>query len=110
MSAVLDRPSPAPPDRTAAQRMDGLKRANEVRSRRAALKRDLKAGRKSVVTLLACPPDWLETCEVVDLLLATPKWGSVKVNKALSVCRISPSKQVGALTARQRAELIAWMR
>lgn len=110
MSAVLDRPSSASPDRTTAQRMDGLKRANEVRSRRAALKRDLKAGRKSVVTLLASPPEWLETCTLFDLLMATPKWGSVKVNKALSVCRISPSKQVGALTERQRLLLAGLLR
>ena len=34
------------PERSLAQRMDALKRANDIRTRRAQLKRDLKAGRE----------------------------------------------------------------
>ena len=33
------------PERSLTQRMDALKRANDIRTRRARLKRDLKAGR-----------------------------------------------------------------
>ncbi len=95
------------PERSLNQRMDALQRANEVRSRRAQLKRDLKAGRISIVKLLKNPPAWVETAKVFDMLLAVPKLGRVKVNKKLGLCRISPSKTIGGLSPRQRDELIA---
>jgi hypothetical protein len=52
--------------------MDALKRANDIRTRRARLKRDLKAGRESIHKLLLNPPEYLETAKVFDLLLAVP--------------------------------------
>jgi len=100
----------AAPERSLVQRMEALQRANDIRSRRAQLKRDLKAGRQPIDELLLEPPDYLETAKVFDLLLAVPKYGRVKVNKILSQCRISPSKTIGGLSQRQRAELIALMR
>jgi hypothetical protein len=39
-----------------------------------------------------------------------PKYGRVKVNKILSICRISPSKTIGGLSQRQRTELVELMR
>jgi hypothetical protein len=90
--------------------MDALTRANEIRSKRAQLKRDLKGGRQSIVALLAAPPDWLETAKVLDMLLAVPKVGRVKATKVLNQCRISPSKTIGGLSERQRAELVELMR
>jgi hypothetical protein len=98
------------PERSLVQRMDALQRANDVRSRRAQLKRDLKAGRQPIHELLLQPPEYLETAKVFDLLLAVPKYGRVKVNKILSSCRISPSKTIGGLSERQRRELVALMR
>ena len=92
------------------QRMDALSRANEIRSRRAQLKRDLKAGRASIEHVLLGPPDWVETAKVFDMMLAVPKYGRVKVNKVLQTCRISPSKTIGGLSERQRAELVALLR
>ena len=100
----------AAPERSLVQRMDALQRANTVRSRRAQLKRDLKAGRTPIHELLLSPPEYLETAKVFDLLLAVPKYGRVKVNKILSQCKISPSKTVGGLSERQRTELVAFMR
>ncbi|MDQ6776546.1 MAG: hypothetical protein M3071_10110 [Actinomycetota bacterium] len=100
----------AAPERSLLQRMDALQRANDVRTRRAKLKRDLKAGRQPIHELLLEPPEYLETAKVFDLLLAVPKYGRVKVNKALTQCRISPSKTIGGLSQRQRAELVAWIR
>lgn len=90
--------------------MDALQRANEVRTKRAALKRDLKAGRTSIHDLLLDPPDYLETAKVFDMLLAVPKYGRVKVNKILVQCRISPSKTIGGLSERQRTELVSMLR
>ena len=90
--------------------MEALQRANDIRSRRAQLKRDLKAGRQPIDELLLRPPDYLETAKVFDLLLAVPKYGRVKVNKILGQCRISPSKTIGGLSQRQRDELVTMMR
>ncbi len=50
------------------------------------------------------------TMKVFDLLLAVPKYGRVKVNKTLTQCRISPSKTVGWMSPRQRAELVSLLR
>src|SRR3954447_7163223 len=100
----------AAPERSLAQRMDALQRANEIRTRRAQLKRDLKAGRVSIHTLLLEPPDWIETAKVLDMLLAVPKYGRVKANKILTTCRSSPSKTIGVLSQRQRTELVGMLR
>jgi S13-like H2TH domain len=101
---------PTTPERSLNQRMDALARANEVRSARAQLKRDLRAGRCSIHSLLLDPPEYLETAKVFDMLLAVPKYGRVKVNKMLLTCRISPSKTIGGLSERQRAELVSLLR
>jgi hypothetical protein len=100
----------AAPERSLVQRMEALQRANDIRSRRAQLKRDRKAGRTPIQELLLEPPDYLQTAKVFDLLLAVPKYGRVKVNKILSLCRISPSKTLGGLSERQRGELVALLR
>jgi hypothetical protein len=100
----------AAPDRSLVQRMTALHRANEVRSRRAQLKRDLKAQRVVIHDLLLDPPDWLETAKVFQILLAVPKYGRVKVNKVLVQCRISPSKTIGGMSERQRTELVSMLR
>ena len=44
--------------------MDALQRANEIRSKRAQLKRDLKGSRASIHQLLLDPPEWVETAKV----------------------------------------------
>jgi hypothetical protein len=90
--------------------MEALNRANEIRTQRAQLKRDLKAGRRSIHDLLLEPPEFVETAKVFDMLLAVPKYGRVKANKILLQCRISPSKTIGGLSERQRAELVSMLR
>jgi hypothetical protein len=100
----------AAPERSLNQRMDALTKANEIRTSRAQLKRDLKAGRISIQKLLLDPPEYLETAKVFDMMLAVPKYGRVKVNKILQTCRISPSKTIGGLSDRQRAELVGLLK
>ncbi len=103
------RPSIAP-ERSLSQRMDALTRANEIRSKRAQLKRDLKGGRTTISQVLLQPPEWVGTAKVMDMLLAVPKIGRVKVNRLLATARISPSKTIGGLSERQRAELVELLR
>ncbi len=90
--------------------MRALEMANEIRTRRAQLKRDLKAGKVNIDALLLKPPEWLGSAKVFDIILAVPKYGRVKVNRILNQCRISPSKTIGGLSERQRAELVALLR
>lgn len=99
----------AVPERTAQQRQDALDRANEIRSYRAELKRELRRGARSAAAVLRDPETEVETMKVVDLLLAAPKVGRVKANKLLARSRISPTKTVGGLSARQRGELAAYL-
>lgn len=98
------------PERSLAQRMSALQHANEIRIYRAELKRDLKAGRVSALTVLAAPDDNLSSMKVFALLLAVPKVGRVKANRWLGTMRVSPSKTVGGLSERQRSELLQMLR
>ena len=90
--------------------MDALKRANDIRTARAKLKKDLKAGKANIHTLLLDPPEYVLTAKVFDMLLAVPKYGRVKTNRILNQCRISPSKTIGGLSERQRTELVSQLR
>jgi hypothetical protein len=93
-----------------AQRMEALGNANKIRTDRAQVKRDLKAGRTQAIDLLLEPPEWMETMKVFDLLFACPKYGQVKVDKVLKFCRISSSKKIGELSERQRIEVVSRLR
>ena len=83
------------PLRSLDQRMDALRRANEIRVRRAQLKKDLKAGLVRIEEILREPPEYVETAKVIDILMAVPKFGRVKAARFLNQCRISQSKTVG---------------
>jgi hypothetical protein len=109
MAASVDTAA-AVPERTREQRMKALRRANQIRSARAQLKRDLKAGKMQVEKLLLDPPDYVLSAKAFDMILAVPKYGRVKANKILTQCRISPSKTIGGLSERQRAELVSQLR
>jgi hypothetical protein len=102
--------SAAAPERSLDQRMEALRRANDIRSARARLKKDLKAGKANIHALLLDPPEFVMTAKVFDMLLAVPKYGRVKTNRILNQCRISPSKTIGGLSARQRGELVGQLR
>jgi hypothetical protein len=110
MAASPVKISAAAPARSLDQRMDALKRANDIRTARAKLKKDLKANRASIDTILRDPPEYLLTAKVFDMLLAVPKYGRVKTNRILNQCRISPSKTIGGLSERQRTELVSLLR
>jgi len=90
--------------------MRALNRANDIRTRRAKLKRDLKAGKTKIETLLLDPPEYVMSAKAFDMILAVPKYGRVKANRILTQCRISPSKTIGGLSERQRAELVGQLR
>jgi hypothetical protein len=98
------------PLRSLDQRMEALRRANEIRVRRAQLKKDLKSGSVRIEDILSDPPEYVGTAKVVDILMAVPKFGRVKAARFLNQCRISQSKTVGGLSERQRGELVSLLR
>ena len=86
--------------------MEALKRANDIRVKRARLKKDLKEGQIQIEQILRDPPEYVSTAKVFDILMAVPKFGRVKAARFLNTCRISQAKTVGGLSERQRAELV----
>lgn len=106
MATAPQKPSVQAPARSLDQRMDALRRANEIRSLRAQLKRDLKNGSTSITQVIAEPPEFVLTAKVFDMLVAVPKYGKVKASRFLNTCRISQGKTIGGLSERQRSELL----
>lgn len=102
--------TPRTPERTLEQRQEALDKANATRIARSKLKLDLKAGRQSIDALILNPPEFLETAKVAEIMLAAPRWGTVKVETALRRCGVSPSKTFGGLTDRQRMETVRLIR
>lgn len=90
--------------------MRALGLANEVRSDRARLKRQLASGTVELASVIADAPTCAQTAKVSELLLALPKVGPARATRWLSQCRIASSKTVAGLTERQRQELIALLR
>jgi hypothetical protein len=86
--------------------MQALARANEVRLARAALKRDIRAGRRGVIeVVLECP--WqAESMSLLELLGSQRRWGRARSRKLLSSVGLTEMKRLGSLTQRQRGILV----
>ena len=98
------------PPRSHEQRLDALRRANEVRVARARLKRQLALGERRLDELLAQVPEFARGAKVFDLMRAVPTLGPVRARQLLVHYGISETKTVGGLSERQRAALIAGLR
>lgn len=92
-------------DAVLAQRMDALKRANQIRTDRADLKKALARGGARIADVLQDPPECVLTAKVNELLLALPRYGRVRVNKALAQARVSGTARIEDLDAAQRTAL-----
>jgi hypothetical protein len=95
------------------QYMLHLDRANVARLAAAALKRELAAGTMTVGEALA--DERSGPIMVLDLLAAQHRWGRWRAVRLLDAMeatypanRISETKRVRELTARQKALLAAW--
>lgn len=104
------------PERSLVQRMDALKRANEIRTSRANFKKQMKnaVSKKDsadrAILLLLEPTEDFASMKVWDLIRGIRGFGKVKTSKHLKVCEISPSKTVGGLSPRQRAAIVRALR
>ncbi len=89
-----------------SQCMQALARANQVRLARAALKRDISAGRRDVTEVIVESPWEVESMSLSELLCSQRRWGRARSRKLLSSIALSEGKRVGTLTERQRRILV----
>ncbi len=87
---------------TDPQRLRALERANAIRLARAELKRRIAEGDISVAEVLLEPPPHATSWAVWDLLISQRRWGTSRCRKFLWKNHINETKQIGALTERQR--------
>lgn len=109
MSTVAQAPA-----RSFDQRMDALRRANEVRSERGRFKKQLRAMSPEAAALKAAemvgaPPWWMESMTALALLLSIPRVGRVRAVRALKTNAVSASKTLGGLSQRQQLALIDYL-
>jgi hypothetical protein len=89
------------------QCMEALARANKVRLARAALKREISAGHRSITEVIMQSPWEVDSMSLGELLCAQRRWGRARSRKLLSSTALSEGKRVGTLTERQRRILAA---
>jgi hypothetical protein len=88
------------------QNMRALGMANEIRLARADVKRRIKDGKESLRDVLTAPPACLERMALEELLRSGRRVGRAKAQRICGRASISPRRQVGALTERQRLVLV----
>ena len=87
------------------QKMEALDEANDVRVKRAVVKRELRSRSLSLAEALERP--CVQTMRLTKLLLAVPHIGKVKAHKIQTALGLRPYKPVGELTESQRREVVA---
>ena len=84
------------------QRMQALNRANEVRLKRAELKRRIATGEISAADVILGLPWEARNWSVGELLMSQRRWGSIRSRKLLGSLHITETRPIGELTERQR--------
>jgi hypothetical protein len=107
LEPTVVEPQTEPRQRGTAQCMEALARANQVRLARAALKRDISAGHRSVTEVITDSPWEAESMSLSELLCSQSRWGRARSRKLLSSTALSEGKRVGTMTERQRRLLVA---
>ena len=97
----------AEPMLVSEQRHAALALANDVRSQRAALKRDIGNGTVAMQTLLQAPAAPADGCTVAELLRSQAGWGPARTRRFLTRHNVGEYKQLGQLTDRQRSIMAA---
>jgi hypothetical protein len=103
---VVEPRTESEPRRGTEQCMEALARANQVRLARAALKRDICAGRRAVTEVIVESPWEAESMSLSELLCSQRRWGRARSRKLLSSAALGEAKKVGSLTERQRRILV----
>jgi hypothetical protein len=104
---VVEPQTEQEPRRGTSQCMQALARANQVRLARAALKRDISAGRSDVTNVILDSPWEAESMSLSELLCSQRRWGRARSRKLLASAGLNEGKRLGTLTERQRRILVA---
>lgn len=95
------------PQLSPEERAKNLAKAAEVRSKRSALKEDIKAGKVSLGDVFAQADDPIVgRMKVIALLESLPGFGKAKSTALMERLEISPTRRIQGLGTRQRDELI----
>lgn len=92
---------------TVPQHLAALEYANKIRLKRAAIKRDVKRGKRSIQRVVESPPPELARMTVGELLRAQDRWGHQRTMKFCARFQISTARQLGRLSERQRMAIAA---
>lgn len=89
------------------EKRKALKKAQEVRSKRAKIRQNLKNGKTSILEVLAnINDDVVARMRVVYLLESLPRIGKVKTKKIMNDIGIDETRRIQGLGNRQRQALI----
>ncbi len=95
------------PKLSEAQRKEALKKALDVRKKRAKLREDLKSGRMKLADVLRNADDpVVGRMKVQSLLESLPGLGKVRAQKAMDEIGISSTRRVQGLGAKQKEALL----
>lgn len=90
--------------------MQALAAANEIRTSRHRLKRQIDAGEVTVESVLADIPRYAETMAIGELLRAQHRWGRARTRRFLVAIPIGEGRPLASLTKRQRDVLVMALR
>jgi len=95
------------PKLTLEEKRRALKKAQEVRSKRAKIRQNLKNGKTNILEVLAnINDDVVAKMRVVYLLESLPRIGKVKTKKIMNDIGIDETRRIQGLGNRQRQALI----
>jgi hypothetical protein len=87
------------------QRRHALQKANRVRMKKAAIKRQLATGELSIVEILKNPPMVLRVAPIVEILEAAPGIGPSRSRKLMASLNLSENGTFAWLSPERRCEL-----
>lgn len=95
------------PKLTDEQKMEALKKAQEMRRKRSDLRSQLKKGDVSFENVLNTEDPVTARMKVAYLLRSLPRIGKVKAKKIMEEIGIDDSRRIQGLGRRQKEELMA---
>lgn len=85
--------------------MVALREARRVRGLQAEIKRQIRAGARTVTDVIITEQD-PGNLTVYDLLVSQKRWGAVRARRALLRVGVPEKKELRTLTERQRRALV----
>lgn len=97
---------PQPPSLTPEERSAALAKATQARRTRAALKAEIKSGKRSWLDALGSEDEAIKRMRLRELIASLPGFGEVRAEAVLERAGISNSRRIQGLGSTQREALI----